>query len=98
MAEEKTTTAGEHARLFFNSLSRAVTIEIRDVRVDGFPEGECYFWSSWGLLHGWPILPDTTKARENPDVVEWQAGEAEGIFIGIWYWVPADVLEKAFKP
>lgn len=43
---------------------RSATIEIRDVRMDGFPKGEdekgtCYFWArDCGLLAGWPLIAE----------------------------------------
>ena len=37
-------------------------METRDVRTDGFPAREAYFWApKFGLLAGWPLIagPDT---------------------------------------
>lgn len=52
---------------------RSVTLEIKDVRTDGFPEertdgwGSCYFWPSdgSGLINGWPLIAEPGEYDSN---------------------------------
>ena len=89
--------------------TRFVTIEIKDVHLDGFPEGSCYFWADdEGLLIGWPLIADpgeydsdsfVTKeeAVQEPDEVVWEAS-GRGEFGPVRFWVPVKSLESAMRP